>query len=92
MIFKYSINTVILSSKGFQNLSALEQLGIIECPKLEFLPEKGLPPSLLGLHIYDCPLLKQNCKKGKGREWLKIANIPLISIDNRSIYEVEEEQ
>uniref|UniRef100_A0A2N9EJY8 NB-ARC domain-containing protein n=1 Tax=Fagus sylvatica TaxID=28930 RepID=A0A2N9EJY8_FAGSY len=85
-------NIVFLSSKGFQNLSALEEMRIWSCPKLEFLPEKGLPPSLLYLDIMWCPLLKQHCKKSKGREWLKIANIPQVLIDNRSVYEVEEEE
>ncbi|XP_050284684.1 putative disease resistance RPP13-like protein 1 isoform X3 [Quercus robur] len=84
-------NIVILSSLGFQNLSALEQLEIGYCPKLASLPEKGLPPSLLHLYIKECPLLKQHCKKG-GREWSKIANVPCVLIDNRSVYEVEEEQ
>uniref|UniRef100_A0A2N9FU09 Uncharacterized protein n=1 Tax=Fagus sylvatica TaxID=28930 RepID=A0A2N9FU09_FAGSY len=74
-------NIVFLSSKGFQNLSALQQLEIKNCPKLEFLPEKGLPPSLLELEIHGCPLLKQHCKKDKGREWYKIANIPRVMID-----------
>ncbi|KAL4600826.1 hypothetical protein ACB092_11G228000 [Castanea dentata] len=84
-------NIVSLSSKGFQNLSALEQLYIGYCPKLASLPEKGLPPSLLQLYIYECPLLTQHCKKG-GREWSKIANVPCVKIDWRSVYEVEEEQ
>ena len=84
-------NIVILSSLGFQNLSALEELNIGNCPKLASLPEKGLPPSLLQLDIYECPLLKQHCKKG-GREWSKIANVPCVEIDRRSVYEVEEEQ
>ena len=84
-------NIVILSSLGFQNLSALEQLYIRDCPKLASLPEKGLPLSLLRLFINECPLLKQHCKKG-GREWSKIANVPCVKIDNRSVYEVEEEQ
>ncbi|XP_050284628.1 putative disease resistance RPP13-like protein 1 [Quercus robur] len=84
-------NIVILSSLGFQNLSALEELDIRFCPKLASLPEKGLPPSLLRLYIYECPLLKQHCKKG-GREWSKIANVPCVLIDNWSVYEVEEEQ
>ncbi|KAL4600825.1 hypothetical protein ACB092_11G227900 [Castanea dentata] len=84
-------NIVILSSLGFQNLFALEQLYIENCPKLASLPEKGLPPSLLQLHINECPLLKQHCKKG-GREWSKIANISGVWIDWRSVYEVEEEQ
>ena len=73
-------NIVFLSSMGFQNLSALEYLSIINCPKLAFLPEKGLPPSLLDLFIAECPVLKQHCKKGKGREWFKIVDIPKVSI------------
>ncbi|KAM3686002.1 hypothetical protein ACJW31_11G163600 [Castanea mollissima] len=84
-------NIVILSSLGFQNLSALEQLDIGYCPKLASLPEKGLPRSLLELNIDECPLLKQHCKKG-GREWSKIANVPCVLIDGRSVYELEEEQ
>ncbi|KAM3685996.1 hypothetical protein ACJW31_11G163000 [Castanea mollissima] len=84
-------NIVILSSLGFQNLSALELLSIGYCPKLATLPEKGLPPSLLQLHIYECPLLKQRYKKG-GREWSKITNVPRVEIDGRSVYELEEEQ
>ena len=85
-------NIEFLSSKGFQNLSALQSLSINSCPKLEFLPEKGLPPSLLDLDISNCPLLKQHCKKCKGREWLKIANIPRVEIDGRYVFEVEEEE
>ncbi|KAM4081788.1 hypothetical protein ACJW30_11G118900 [Castanea mollissima] len=83
---------LVLLSKGFQHLSALEMLYIKDCPKLEYLPENGLPPSLLKLYIYRCPLLEQHCKKGKGREWFKIANIPRVEIDWRSVYEVEEEK
>ncbi|KAM3733811.1 hypothetical protein ACB098_11G166200 [Castanea mollissima] len=84
-------NIAILSSLGFQNLYALEQLYIGYCPKLATLPEKGLPPLLLRLYIYECPLLKQHCKKG-GREWSKIANVPCVEIEQRSVYELEEEQ
>ncbi|XP_050282447.1 putative disease resistance protein At3g14460 [Quercus robur] len=57
---------LVLLSKGFQHLSALEMLYIKDCPKLDYLPENGLPPSLLKLYIYRCPLLEQHCKKGKG--------------------------
>jgi hypothetical protein len=66
-------NIVFLSSKGFENLSALVELAS--------LPKKGMPPSLLQLRIYECPLLKPHCKKGKGREWLKIVNILFVEID-----------
>ncbi|XP_030949993.1 putative disease resistance protein At3g14460 [Quercus lobata] len=85
-------NIVLLSSKAFQNLSALEKLYIDNCPKLAYLPE-GLPPTLLKLYVYNCPVLKQQCKKGKGQEWLKkINNIPLVKIDYQSIYELEEDE
>ncbi|XP_030971314.1 putative disease resistance protein At3g14460 isoform X3 [Quercus lobata] len=77
-------NLVFLSSKGFQNLSALKKLLIYDCSKLSSLPEKGLPLSLLKLYIYRCHLLEQHCKKGDGREWLKIANIPCILIDGHA--------
>ncbi|XP_050279105.1 putative disease resistance RPP13-like protein 1 isoform X2 [Quercus robur] len=81
---------VFLSSKVFQNLSSLEQLGIVRCPKLASLPENGLPPSLLRLQIIVCPVLKQHCKKGKGLK--NIINIPCVEIDFRSIYELQEEE
>ncbi|KAL4600920.1 hypothetical protein ACB092_11G234700 [Castanea dentata] len=83
---------VFLSSKGFQNISALELLSINNCPKLASLPEKGLPPSLLQLYIKGCPVLKQHCKKGKGREWFKISHIPCVHTDWMSVYQLEEEQ
>uniref|UniRef100_A0A7N2LKG9 Disease resistance RPP13-like protein 1 n=1 Tax=Quercus lobata TaxID=97700 RepID=A0A7N2LKG9_QUELO len=84
---------VFLSSKVFQNLSSLEELWIWDCPKLASLPENSLPPSLLQLRIIECPVLKQNCKKGKGQEWLKnIINIPCVQIDFWPIYELQEEE
>ncbi|KAK4594783.1 hypothetical protein RGQ29_018480 [Quercus rubra] len=84
---------VFLSSKVFQNLSSLEELWIWKCPKLASLPENGLPPSLLQLRIFECPVLKQNCKKGKGQEWLKnVINIPFVKIDLQPIYELQEEE
>ncbi|XP_075643578.1 putative disease resistance RPP13-like protein 1 [Castanea sativa] len=85
-------NIVLLSSKAFQNLSALEKLYIDNCPKLAYLPE-GLPHTLLKLYVYNCPVLKQQCRKGKGQEWLKkINNIPLVKIDYQSIYELEQDE
>ena len=64
-----------------QNLSALENVFIVGCPKLGSLSEKCFPPSLLRLYITDCPVLKQNCEKDKGIMWSKIANIPSVVID-----------
>ncbi|CAL5379418.1 unnamed protein product [Camellia sinensis] len=46
-----------LSNEKFQNLTSLETLHILFCPKLASFPKEGLPPSLLHLSIYDCPKL-----------------------------------
>jgi Leucine-rich repeat (LRR) protein len=71
-------NLKYLSSKGFQDIDSLEELDIRNCKKLKSFPKDGLPPSLLRLFIDQCPLLKEQCKKDKGREWLKIAHIPIM--------------
>lgn len=76
-----------LSSKGFQNLTSLNQLKISNCPKLASLPKEGLPSSLVQLDIRTCPLLSQNCKNKEGQEWPKIARIPCVLIDNKFIYD-----
>ncbi|XP_070663554.1 putative disease resistance RPP13-like protein 1 [Malus domestica] len=69
-----------LSSKGFQFLNSLQSLQLSRCPKLAFIPEEGLPPSLGQLIIYKCPVLKVRCQPGKGLYWHKISNIPKIEI------------
>ncbi|CAN6556201.1 unnamed protein product [Malus baccata var. baccata] len=70
-----------LSSKGFQFLTSLQSLVLFNCPKLASIPEEGLPPSLERLTIYECPVLKERCQPGKGRNWHKISHIPFIEID-----------
>lgn len=74
-----------LSSRGFQNLTALEYLSISECPKLKSFPE-GLPSSLQQLYVEDCPLLGANCER-YGPEWSKIAHIPCVMIDMNFIHD-----
>ena len=72
--------------------SSLKSLLITDCPLLkELTPLSSLPYSLLELYIYDCPLLKKACKKDKGKEWSKIADIPRVEIDQKFIYGPEEE-
>ncbi|XP_022764210.1 putative disease resistance RPP13-like protein 1 [Durio zibethinus] len=73
-------NLETLSSKGFQNLKFLESLEIKNCPGLKFQPEKEMFDSLFQLHIADCPLLRERCRKDEGQEWPKIAHIPCIDI------------
>ncbi|KAF2293700.1 hypothetical protein GH714_004212 [Hevea brasiliensis] len=78
-----------LSIKGFQNLTSLEYLSLQAWPRLASFPSNGLSPSLLKLFIKDCPLLKQRCQTGKGQEWLKIAYIPSVGIDERPVFDPE---
>jgi hypothetical protein len=85
-------NLKYLSSEGFRNLDSLEELLIDECENLTSFPEDGLPPSLQKLYFRRCPRLKERCKKDKGREWSKIAHIPLVAIDHRFIHDPEEEE
>ncbi|KAH7544541.1 hypothetical protein JRO89_XS15G0182900 [Xanthoceras sorbifolium] len=68
--------------------SSLESLQIDNCPELRSLP--SLPSSLLQLYIRNCPLLKEACKRDKGSEWSKIADIPCVEIDRKFIYDPEE--
>ncbi|GAV85205.1 NB-ARC domain-containing protein [Cephalotus follicularis] len=82
----------LYSSNGSWNLTSLERLYIYDCPKLTSFPKDGLPPSLLQLHISNCPLLKQRCKKDKGQDWPKIAHIAHVEIDRKFIYDPEEEE
>ncbi|XP_044471495.1 putative disease resistance RPP13-like protein 1 [Mangifera indica] len=69
-------------SSDIQNLTCLERLCLLHCPKLKFLPEDWLS-SLLQLEIYDCPLLKQMWEKHGGiNYWPMIARIPYVKIDS----------
>ncbi|XP_060974641.1 putative disease resistance protein At3g14460 [Cannabis sativa] len=56
-----------LDHKGFQEIESLKELYISECPKLQSLPVKGLPPAFEGLlppsfetfFMNYCPLLEE---------------------------------
>ncbi|KAH7544547.1 hypothetical protein JRO89_XS15G0183600 [Xanthoceras sorbifolium] len=74
-----------LSFKDFEDLPSLESLSINNCLELTSLP--SLPSSLLQLHILYCPLLREACKRDKGKEWPKIADIPCVNIDGKFIYD-----
>ncbi|XP_022746867.1 putative disease resistance RPP13-like protein 1 isoform X2 [Durio zibethinus] len=69
-----------LSSGGFQDLTSLEYLTIGSCLNLKSLPDKNMLSSLLQLHIWRCPVLKEQCGNDKGPEWSKIAHIPFVVI------------
>ncbi|XVF18576.1 hypothetical protein REPUB_Repub11eG0034800 [Reevesia pubescens] len=78
-------NLEYMLSNGFQNLTSLQMLSINNCSKLTALPEKDMLLSLEKLFICGCPLLKEECKRGRGREWSKIAHIPFVQIDHQRI-------
>ncbi|OMO88555.1 Disease resistance protein [Corchorus capsularis] len=74
-----------LSSKGFQNLTSLQELWMLDCSKLESLPEKDMLLSLSVLYIWGCPLLGNQCMWGGGREWSKICHIPEVRVNHQFI-------
>ncbi|XP_070048743.1 putative disease resistance RPP13-like protein 1 [Nicotiana tomentosiformis] len=61
--------------------SSLSKLDILNCPKLQSLPVKGMPSSISVLSIFDCPLLEPLLEFEKGDYWPNIAHIPTIRVD-----------
>ncbi|RXH93868.1 hypothetical protein DVH24_015935 [Malus domestica] len=74
-----------LEGKGLQHLTCLQELEIHDCDSLEFLPKEGLPASLSLLEIKNCSSLERRCQEKTGEEWMKIAHIPCIKIDDQVI-------
>ena len=74
-----------LNGKGFQHLTLLKQLEILNCDNLQRLPAEGFPASLSILDIYECPLLKKRYRRKNGKEWRKISHIPIIRIDREVV-------
>ncbi|XVE74185.1 hypothetical protein DITRI_Ditri11bG0178700 [Diplodiscus trichospermus] len=72
-------------SMGLQNLSSLEELELVECPKLRCLPREGLPATLGRLFIRNCSLLEKQCSREKGEYWPLIAHIPCVDIEAANI-------
>ncbi|KAJ4822556.1 hypothetical protein Tsubulata_228779 [Turnera subulata] len=73
-------NIKSLDSMGLPHLTCLQTLEIRNCPKLERIPEEGLPSSLSRLEILYCPLLEKRCEREKGEDWPNISHIPIIYI------------
>ncbi|TYJ37213.1 hypothetical protein E1A91_A05G361500v1 [Gossypium mustelinum] len=88
----YQLNQPIKTStsKGFRHLNSLASLIISDYPKLTSLLKDGLPPSLLVVHISQCPLLEQHCTRNKGLERFKIAQVPRVDIGHRFIIHDQE--
>ncbi|XP_039163181.1 putative disease resistance RPP13-like protein 1 [Eucalyptus grandis] len=75
-------NVKRLSSGLCNDLSSLQYLWIVDCPKLRYLTEDGLSPSLQELHIVRCEILKDRCSKLSGYYWPLIQEVPIIYIEN----------
>ncbi|KAJ0075243.1 hypothetical protein Patl1_34526 [Pistacia atlantica] len=71
-------------SVGLKDLTLLEKFEIANCPKLRSFPWKSLPASLGKLRITSCPLLTQQCSKGRGACWHMVAHIPSLLPFNHS--------
>ncbi|XVF29654.1 hypothetical protein REPUB_Repub15cG0140700 [Reevesia pubescens] len=70
------------------NLSSLQKLKIAYCNNLMHLPSMEAMKCLSKLQRFEthrCLLLTERCTKDSGPEWHKIAHIPYIQIDSRSI-------
>ncbi|KAK2386069.1 putative disease resistance RPP13 protein [Trifolium repens] len=70
------------NGKWLQHLTSLQNLEIVNAPKLKSLPKNGLPSSLSVLSITRCPLLEAILRRKQGKEWRKIAQIPAIIIND----------
>jgi hypothetical protein len=70
------LNLKSLDKNGLQHLTSLQGLTVHDCPKLNYMPDEGLPPSLSFIKIKECPLLKNWWQSRK-----KIPDVDHIEID-----------
>ncbi|KAL5133232.1 putative disease resistance protein [Glycine soja] len=64
-----------LDCKGLLNLTSLQELRIVTCPKLENIAGEKLPVSLIKLIIEECPFLQKQCRTKHHQIWPKISHI-----------------
>ncbi|GLT39629.1 hypothetical protein SLA2020_138110 [Shorea laevis] len=81
LIFIARLDNLVSLSVGLQNLTSLEELEVVDCPKLRHLPREGLPATLGRLCIRNCRHLKRKCLKKKGTYSPRIAHIPHVEIE-----------
>ncbi|WJX22357.1 hypothetical protein P8452_11670 [Trifolium repens] len=69
-----------LDCTGLLHLTSLQQLTIVNCPKLENMEGERLPASLIQLQIFRCPLLEERCHMKQLQIWPKISHIKDIRV------------
>ncbi|CDP16446.1 unnamed protein product [Coffea canephora] len=77
----YLQNLKVLNYSALRHLTSLQNLGFNDCPRLQSLPEEGLPASLTELRFSKCPLLKPRLEWEKGQDWPKVAYIPCWGLE-----------
>ncbi|KAK1602861.1 hypothetical protein QYE76_016655 [Lolium multiflorum] len=66
---------------GIEDAPCLTAISILKCPLIPCLPGR-LTKSLKELYIKECPFLTESCQESNGRDWRKIAHVPIIEIDD----------
>ncbi|MED6192838.1 hypothetical protein PIB30_013728 [Stylosanthes scabra] len=66
-------------------LYSLKHLEMSDCPVISSLPDRGVSASLEYLLIKDCSELMKTCNKSEGKDWVKIAHVPSIFVDDEQL-------
>uniref|UniRef100_A0A8R7K270 NB-ARC domain-containing protein n=1 Tax=Triticum urartu TaxID=4572 RepID=A0A8R7K270_TRIUA len=66
---------------GLEDAPCLSAITILKCPLIPCLPRR-LTKSLKELYIKGCPYLTESCQENSGRDWHRIAYVPIMEIDD----------
>ncbi|KAF7129608.1 hypothetical protein RHSIM_Rhsim10G0075400 [Rhododendron simsii] len=90
-IMIYYCEGLITLPNWLGSLQSLSYLRIEDCSNLRSMPDElGDQKNLRELSIRSCPDLERRCKKESGEDWLKIAHIPAIWINNKQVQSLDD--